>query len=250
MDGEGTGMMRLWREEYTRPDRRAAGTATSVAVHAALITLAVIATNPPEGLVNSLYTLANKVVYVAPPPRLPNTEGSREQLRYVETAPLGEGAGFLRAPLPDNEPLKRDMVFTPKAGDLGTEQADAPDVRRFASYDTVFTIAQVDSAVTVDPASAAPVYPPALQKLGVEGSVMVRYVVDSLGRADLSTLQIIRSSRIEFAIAVREALPNMRFTPARMGAKAVPQLVEQPFNFRIQKTDTAVSTEPVKKPPV
>lgn len=242
-------MMRLWREEYTRPDRRAAGTATSVAVHVALITLAVIATNPPEGLVNSLYTLANKVVYVAPPPRVPNTAGSREQLKYIESAPLGDGAGFLRAPLPDNEPVKRDLVFTPKAGDLGTEQVEAPEARRFASYDTVFTIAQVDSAVTVDPTSAAPVYPPALQKLGVEGSVMVRYVVDSLGHADLSTLQIIRSSRIEFAIAVREALPNMRFTPARMGTKAVPQLVEQPFNFRIQKVDTT-AVDPVKKPPV
>ena len=76
---------------------------------------------------------------------------------------------------------------------------------------------------------------------------MVRYVVDSLGRADVSTLEVVNASRVEFAVAVREALPNMHFTPARMGAKAVPQLVEQPFNFRIQKADT---TKAAKKPPV
>jgi TonB family protein len=249
--------MRLWREEYTKPERKAAGTAASVAVHAALITLAVIATNPPEGFVSSLYSLANRVIYVAPPPRIPKTEGSREQLKYVEESPVGEGGGFERGALPDVEPEKKPMVFTPRAGDLGTEKVAAVESRRFASYDTVFTIAEVDSAVAVDPMSTAPSYPPALQRLGVEGSVMVRYVVDSLGHADVSTLQIMRATRIEFAIAVREALPNMRFFPARMGEKAVPQLVEQPFNFRIQKADTsaaaaaaAAATAPVKKPPV
>jgi hypothetical protein len=42
--------------------------------------------------------------------------------------------------------------------------------------------------------------------MGIEGSVMVRYVVDSFGRADLATLKIVRATRIEFAVAVREAL--------------------------------------------
>jgi hypothetical protein len=68
--------------------------------------------------------------------------------------------------------------------------------------------------------------------------VVVRYVVDTLGRADPYTLEVLRASRVEFAMAVREALPFMRFTPARMGAKAVPQMVEQPFNFRIMRPDT------------
>jgi outer membrane biosynthesis protein TonB len=237
-------MMRLYKEVYAQPDRRAGGTAASVAVHVALITLAVLATNPPEGFVASMYSLANRVIYVAPPPRVPAAEGSREQLKYVGDAPVGEGSGFARGSQLNVEPEKQVANLSPRPGDLGTEQANTVEQRRFASYDTVFTIAEVDSAVSLDPASAAPVYPPALLKLGVEGSVMVRYVVDSLGIADIATLQIIRASRIEFAMAIREALPGMRFTPARMGGKAVPQLVEQPFNFRIQKPDTVA-----KKPP-
>jgi hypothetical protein len=240
-------MMKFWREEYTRPPRRAAGTVTSIVVHAAIITFAVVATNPPEGFVQGLYTLANKVVYVAPPSRMPSTEGSTEQLKFVDVAPVGEGSGFARGPI-GAEQVKEVAVLSPQPGDLGTERKTAVESRQFASYDTVFTIAEVDSAVSVDPASAAPAYPPALLKLGVEGSVMVRYVVDSLGHADLSTLQIVRASRIEFAMAVREALPLMRFTPAKMGPKAVPQLVEQPFNFRIVKPDTTNTIAP-KKPP-
>jgi TonB family protein len=241
-------MMRILRHDFERPERSVAGTATSVAVHVALITVAVVATNPPEGLMNSLYTLANRVVYVAPPPRIPSMEGSRQQLKYFEGAPLGEGAGAARGSELSLEPARKSVVFSANPGDLGTEQTASVDSRKFASYDTVFSIAEVDEQVSIDPASAAPVYPPALQKLGIEGSVMVRYVVDSLGHADMATLQIVRATRVEFAIAVREALPLMRFTPARMGPKAVPQLVEQPFNFRIQKPDT-LAVAP-KKPPV
>ncbi len=236
-------MFKLYREEYSRTDRRAGGTLTSVAVHAALITLAVIATNPPEGFVKGLYSLANKVIYVAPPPRAPNSERSVEQLKYFDAAPVGEGSGFAKGPV-GSEIEKQPALLSPRPGDLGTVETPTVEQRQYASYDTVFTITEVDSAVAVDPASAAPTYPPALLRLGVEGSVMVRYVVDSFGRADLATLQVLRASRVEFAVAVREALPFMRFTPARMGPKAVPQLVEQPFNFRIQKPDT------LKTPPV
>jgi TonB family protein len=239
-------MMRHWHQEHSEPAQRAAGTLTSVAVHAALITIAVLATNPPEGFVQGFYTLANKVIYVAPPERVPASEGSKQQLKYEDAAPVGDGAGFARGPV-GAEIEKKPALLSPQPGDLGTEKAATIESRQFASYDTVFTITQVDSAVAVDPMSAAPAYPAALQKLGIEGSVMVRYVVDSFGKADLSTLQIVRATRIEFAIAVREALPNMRFMPAKMGSKAVPQLVEQPFNFRIQKV---VDTAGVKKPPV
>jgi TonB family protein len=238
--------MKLWREEFTRPDERAAGTVTSVAVHVALITLAVLATNPPEGFVQGLYTLANRVIYIAPPPRLPGTQGSTEQLKFVDAAPVGDGSGFSRGAI-GSELVKQIGMLSPRPGDLGTEKSAAPESRQYSTYDTVFTIAEVDSVAIVDPASSAPAYPPALLKLGIEGSVMVRYVVDSLGHADMSTLEVVRASRVEFAVAVREALPNMHFTPARMGTRPVPQLVEQPFNFRIQKPDTIA---PPKRPPV
>jgi hypothetical protein len=185
-------MLKLWREEYTKPEQRAAGSVMSVVVHAALITLAVLATNPPEGFVQGLHTLANKVIYVAPPPRLPASEGSKAQLKYVEEAPVGEGSGFAKGTI-GAEQVKQVGILSPQPGDLGTEQVSAPEVPKYASYDTVFTIAEVDSAVSVDPSSAAPVYPPAL-------------------------------------------------------LKAVPQLVEQPFNFRIQKADSTAATK--TKPPV
>jgi len=45
---------------------------------------------------------------------------------------------------------------------------------------------------------------------------------------------------------VREALPYMRFEPARIGALKVRQLVEQQFSFKI--TNDTTSTAAAQKP--
>jgi TonB family protein len=241
-------MMRLWREEYSRPVHRGPSTAMSVVVHAALIFLAVIATQAPAGLA-SLWELANKVYYIAPPNRTPTSEASVEHLRYEEVSPIGPGSGYARSELPSGESTRRLLAFVP--GDLGTNLVAAPESRQNAGFDTVFTVVDVDSAVATDPTSAVPDYPEELRTLGIEGVVRVRYVVDSTGFADASSLEILRASRVEFAMAVQRALPRMHFMPARIGPRRVRQLVEQDFTFRIErpKVDSIVP-EIKKKPPV
>jgi TonB family protein len=217
----------------------------SVVVHCALIFLAVLATNPPAGLV-SLWELANRVYYLAPPPRTTNTEENKQHLQYADAAPVGSGSGFERALA--GEPTRKLTVRQP--GDLGTDLAASAESRRSRGTDSVFTFVEVDSTVATDPMSVAPTYPEAMRQLGIEGLVEVSYVVDSTGLADSSSIVIVRASREEFALAVRQALPYMHFIPAKIGPKRVSQLVMQSFNFKIerQKTDTAVAQK--KKPPM
>jgi hypothetical protein len=50
-----------------------------------------------------------------------------------------------------------------------------------------------------------------------------------------------------FVDAVREALPYMRFKPAKIGPLKVRQLVEQNFSFKIN-LDTVAAPGRVKKP--
>jgi hypothetical protein len=235
-------MMRFWREEYGRPERRGPGTAMSVVVHGGLIFLAVLATNPPAGLV-SLWDVANRVFYLAPTPRLPPSDGSVGALKYVDDAPTGTGSGFGQSKAP-----AKQATTSPTPGDLGTQFVAIPESQTSKGSDSVFSIVDVDSAARTDPTSAAPVYPDALRNLGIEGSVSVRYVVDSTGFADPLSLVIVHASRVEFAVAVMEALPSMHFVPAKIGQKRVRQLVEQSFNFKIQKPKVD-SLAPPKKPP-
>lgn len=118
--------------------------------------------------------------------------------------------------------------------------------------DNVYSIIEVDSMATVDVNSAAPSYPKEMMEKGIEGSVTMRFVVDSTGKIDLATVQTLDATNPAFVTAVREAMPGMKFRPAKMNNHAVRQLAEQLFKFQIQRTVPAApaATPPpaVKKP--
>ena len=81
--------------------------------------------------------------------------------------------------------------------------------------------------------SAAPVYPPDLIATGTEGQVQATYVVDTVGRVDTTTIQVLQSDDPRFTESVRTALGGMRFRPAKRGGKAVRQLVTQNVLFSL-----------------
>ncbi|MGH7512391.1 MAG: energy transducer TonB [Gemmatimonadales bacterium] len=99
--------------------------------------------------------------------------------------------------------------------------------------DTVFSVLEVDEIVKRYDGSAAPAYPPDLLAVGAEGVVRAIYVVDSTGRVDTTTIQVILSDDPRFSESVRTALGLMLFRPAKRAGKTVRQLVEQQFRFRI-----------------
>jgi TonB family protein len=112
-----------------------------------------------------------------------------------------------------------------------------------AVFDTIATAVDVDSMVTRFADSAAPMYPPKLLEMKIEGGAYVQFVVDTLGMADTLSFRVISATHPEFAQSVRDALPGMRFHPAILRSKRVPQLVEQPFMFKI--VPPAAAAKPV-----
>jgi TonB family protein len=94
-------------------------------------------------------------------------------------------------------------------------------------------VLEVDEMVERYEGSAAPIYPRDLLAVGAEGLVQAIYVVDTTGRVDTTTIQVVRSDDPRFTESVRTALGRMRFRPARRAGKTVRQLVEQRFRFRI-----------------
>ena len=94
---------------------------------------------------------------------------------------------------------------------------------------------QVEQPARPEAASVSPRYPDALRKAGVEGDVLVQFVVRPDGRADVASLKILKQSDELFGSAVRAALPMMRFKPAMVGDRAVSQLVQSPFTFSLSR---------------
>jgi hypothetical protein len=57
--------------------------------------------------------------------------------------------------------------------------------------------------------------------------------VDTTGRVDTTTIQVMQSDDPRFTESVRTALGETRFRPAKRAGKAVRQLVQQRFRFKL-----------------
>ncbi|MBA2687189.1 MAG: energy transducer TonB [Gemmatimonadaceae bacterium] len=82
---------------------------------------------------------------------------------------------------------------------------------------------------------AQPQYPESLRSSGEEGEVLAEFVVNENGRVEMSTFKVLNSSNPAFASAVRKALGGMRFRPAKIGGRSVSQVVQQPFQFKLNR---------------
>jgi TonB family protein len=74
--------------------------------------------------------------------------------------------------------------------------------------------------------SPRPFQPPLGQSEGV--TVLVQFVVDTMGRPDTATFSVIRSFDPPLAAAARRAVKRWRYTPALLASCKVPQLVQTP----------------------
>ncbi|MDQ2666636.1 MAG: energy transducer TonB [Gemmatimonadota bacterium] len=90
---------------------------------------------------------------------------------------------------------------------------------------------QVDKPAAQVPGSSGVKYPEALRTTKLEGDVLAQFVVDSAGRYEEGTFHVLQSPHELFTQAIRDALPQMRFTPAELGGARVRQLVQQKFVF-------------------
>jgi TonB family protein len=94
---------------------------------------------------------------------------------------------------------------------------------------------QVERAAVANPSSAVPMYPPQLRAANIEGQVIAKFVVDTTGRADMRTFEIVKSDHRLFSESVRAALASTEFTPAQVGGRKVKQLISMPFAFSLDR---------------
>ena len=235
-------MMRLWVNSYTKSTPVATSATLSLAAHAAIIAAWVIATLPAANVPTD--SIANRVVFLPPPDRVPTAQSSEPGVRYIQLAPEGPGTGMGARMMGDARPVTADQTVGNKARDSVSAPAEvAPE----PTQDSVFSILDVDTAVVRTANSAAPAYPLKLLTAHITGSVAAQYIVDTTGFADTASFVVIKATNPEFVAAVKEELPYMRFQPAKIGPMKVRQLVEQQFSFHINDTTTAAA--PPKRRP-
>jgi hypothetical protein len=239
-------MMRLWVQSYAKTTPVGSSAVLSLAAHALLISAWVYSTLPADDVPKD--SIANRVIYIPPPDKAPGDRTSRhEVVHYVDVDRIGLDIATGDGPrmMGDARPTAPDAAIGRAPKDTAAPEPVAAPTPAPGTGDSVFTLIDVDTAVVRSANSAAPAYPLKMLEARVMGSVYAQYVVDTTGFADTTSFRVLTATNQAFVTAVREALPYMRFKPAKIGPLKVKQLVEQQFSFKI--TDTATVARP-KKP--
>jgi TonB family protein len=203
----------------------------SVVAHFGVVLSAVVATHDAPRI--PLDEREARVFFLLPPDRVDI------RLRQTEEVQWGKLGGDLQDGKYLTVPGEGRSWDLPTYGARGTKgKSGARGETPFGPApslvpDTVFSVLEVDEMVERYAWSAAPVYPSELIALGTEGLVRTIYVVDTLGRVDTATIEVLQSDDSLFTQSVRTALAEMRFRPAKRAGKPVRQRVEQKFRFRI-----------------
>jgi protein TonB len=229
-------------ESQPHRQKMTGGTLFSIVFHGALVTAAVVAT-ARAGIADDK-TKQEKIQFVEmkkePPPK--PKEPPPPPPKEVFKAPPPQGFQVLRAPV--EIPIKiPDIDLTKKVTDeadfsgKGVKGGIAAGVVGGTAKPTnePYFEFQVEKPVQQIPGTGTPRYPDALRSSGVEGEVQAQFVVNEEGRAESGSFKVLRATNDLFASAVRAAMPQMRFYAAEVGGKKVRQLVQQSFQFRLDR---------------
>jgi len=153
------------------------------------------------------------------------------RINEIESTPTAGQVRALFAKLRQAASVTRNMSPDPAVtADSASGGATQP-----AETGQPFFEFQVEKPVAAVPGNPAPPYPDMLRAAGVQGEVLAQFVVDTSGRVEIGTFKVLKSSHDLFTTSIRQALPNMRFSPAEIAGRKVRQLVQMPFIFSVSK---------------
>jgi len=232
-------MLDVLLESKAPHTRRIGGTLASTLVHGAIITGAVLLTvQRTDGLIREAPHDPGKIIFIQPTrsepaPQRPATSRESSVSSPAPSTPL---------PVIDHVPTTIEPVdpnvtpmtpgnlvigpASPPPGLIGgptgpaTGPGDAIEVRLVDKPPRVLR-------------SEQPRFPEALRARGQNGRIVVQFVVDTLGRAEMSEFKVVDATDAQLADPVRAVLPRFRFTPGEAGGHKVRTMVALPFDFTL-----------------
>ena len=232
-------------ESEHRTEKSLRSTFVSVAVHACIISLAAYASaSAGEVLVTSPIDTVT-VIYPRTATR-PNDAPSHPIERSASRDP-GRVPGLPRSPITlsndvpislppiDSSPFVIDdghALFGSSTQNDGP--ATGPKGECFADCGRIpyaYPADEVEKPAMPRSGNPSPKYPSVLESSRVEGAVLVQFVVDTLGVADMSTFKVLDATNDLFAESTRATLSKWRFYPAEASGRKVRQFVQLPLKF-------------------
>jgi len=223
---------------------------TSLATHALAGALAIMATQAALESASTDVRETPVLLFVpkAPPPPPPEAEPDPPAPAVVVAEPPPKGFQTVAAlrDIPDLIPPvdlsqraldPRDFTGRGEEGGLaagvvgGTGKADvwSGTPASDAIYEATMNDERFAPAIVVS--QPAPRYPKHLETLGLEGRVVVEFVIDTAGQVEPASLRVLESTHQAFDQAARTTMLESVFKPARLSGHAVRQLTRQAVRF-------------------
>ncbi|MEO8635421.1 MAG: TonB family protein [Gemmatimonadales bacterium] len=216
-------------------------TVISFALHAGLIFGAVKAT---QGVAESVRDIVvdTTMIFMKPPEAPPPPPPPPENV-VVSANPPPQGFQIITPP--DNIPTEIPPVnlnerfdpkdFTGKGVEGGIASGIIGGTGPVPTIEgEVFLAAEVeDRPEAADPTKCQPKFPPVMQSAGIDGKVVMQFVVNVDGKVEGQSLKIISSTHKAFEAPAREAILGCPFKPGKSRGQPVRVLVQQQVSFKL-----------------
>jgi periplasmic protein TonB len=158
-----------------------------------------------------------------PPPMAVIEQHHEEKVKQEDIKDLKE------APPPPSLDMLELSLSTDLSG-IGTGDVMMPTFNVGQDIeDMIFDIKELDEKPRPT-VQAAPQYPLDLRQAGINGEVVVQFIVDSKG--NVRNIRIVRSTNTGFNEAVLRAVRNWKFEPGKKNGRKVNTRVQQPIPFK------------------
>jgi protein TonB len=228
-------------ESGHRTQKSVRSTFVSVTVHACIITLAAYA-SARAGEVIVKVPIDTVTVFYAQQPKAPADPGKAAPHAPEKGAPKFPPApnkyvfnpSSIRDSLPPIDSLSSTIgdstLFDAPTGNNARAPGGGVAGDGGNAGEPLFA-AQVEKPAMPRNGNPSPKYPSLLESSRIEGAVLVQFIVDTLGVADMRSFKVLDATNDLFAESTRATLSTWRFFPAEAGGHKVRQIVQLPLKF-------------------
>ena len=221
------------------------GTAFSMTMHVVLIYLAVVATAKVQEAAKEAALDTTMIFLTEEAEQEPEPEPEPEQAPQVvvNLNPPPKGFQTVDAPIDiptDIPPIDLTQRFDPR--DFSGEGQEGGVFSGVVGGTGPVDLSQtfLEAAVDEPPERLTGPnlrYPEMLRQAGIEGSVILEFVIDTTGRVEASSMKVISSTNRAFEGPATDVIRRSTYRPGRVRGVAVRVLVQQSITFSIQRED-------------
>lgn len=217
------------------------GSVLSLVIHGVVIYAAVVATMRADEIIEEVLTDTTMVFLTEEQEPEPEPEPEEQQEQVVSLDPPPKGFQTVDAPIDipsEIPPIDLSERFDPRDfSGIGQEGGVFSGVEG-GTGPVDLTQTFMEAAVDEPPERLSgpdPRYPEMLRQAGIEGSVVLEFVIDTSGRVEESSIKIIQSTNRAFEGPARDVIRRSLYRPGRVRGQAVRVLVQQSISFTIQR---------------